>query len=141
MDSSGDKLGAKLTAKQKEIMQVQRSLLSKNIVWTPTLAQNLKQQHLITDSMVQQIEVGLVEYICLIGWLLACLPVCTSVRLFACMSGRLAVRLSACLSVRPAVFSARMPVCLFACLSACLSVCTSGSLCVCLCLCLSVCRC
>jgi hypothetical protein len=81
MDSSGDKLGAKLTAKQKEIMQVQRSLLSKNIVWTPTLAQNLKQQHLITDFMVQQIEVGLVDDV----------------------SDMLAVSLPSCLSVDPTV--------------------------------------
>ena len=42
----------KMNAKQKEILQVQRSLLSRNIVWTPTLAANLKANNLLTDAMI-----------------------------------------------------------------------------------------
>ena len=48
----------KMNAKQKEILQVQRSLLSKNIVWTPTLAANLKANNLLTDAMIAQIDVS-----------------------------------------------------------------------------------
>ncbi|KAL8567235.1 hypothetical protein ACOMHN_046645 [Nucella lapillus] len=45
-----------MNAKQKEILQVQRSLLSRNIVWSPALASALRAQHLLTDSMIAQIE-------------------------------------------------------------------------------------
>lgn len=53
---NADKVGSKLTAKQKEILQVQRSLLSRNIVWTPALAASLKAQNLLTDSMIAQVD-------------------------------------------------------------------------------------
>ncbi|XP_076453592.1 uncharacterized protein LOC143288832 [Babylonia areolata] len=45
-----------MNAKQKEILQAQRSLLSRNIVWNPALASSLKAQSLLTDSMIAQIE-------------------------------------------------------------------------------------
>ena len=61
-----------MNAKQKEILQVQRSLLSKNIVWTPVLAANLKANNLLTDAMIAQIDVScyrlVLLFLCLWWW-------------------------------------------------------------------------
>ncbi|XP_076437635.1 uncharacterized protein LOC143276863 [Babylonia areolata] len=51
-----DKAGDKMTSKQKEVLRVQRSLLSRNIVWSSALAARLKERHLVTDSMIAQID-------------------------------------------------------------------------------------
>ncbi|KAL8569991.1 hypothetical protein ACOMHN_056423 [Nucella lapillus] len=51
-----EKAGDKLSNKQKDIMRVQKSLLSRNIVWSSALAARLKERHLLTDAMITQID-------------------------------------------------------------------------------------
>ena len=47
-----------MNSKQKNILLEHRSFLSKNIVWTAELASILKARRLLTDSMIDEVQVS-----------------------------------------------------------------------------------